>query len=77
MIYGVQQLFDDEYERTLEMLTQRSQAADFSLESVRQELSYLQVYEGQDWSGRGELKQTEIAAQILAYQIFLKRYAER
>lgn len=77
MITGVQQLFDDEYEKTLETLTKRAQSAEFSLETVEQELSYLQVYEGHDWSGRGELKQAEISAQILAYQVFLKRYSKR
>lgn len=77
MITGEQKLFDDEYERTLEMLKQRSESAEFSLETVEQELSYLQIYEGQDWGGRGVLKQAEIAAQILAYQIFIKRYTER
>jgi len=33
-------------------------------------------YIGQDWAGRGEIKNAEIAGQIYAYQIFIKRFKE-
>ncbi len=71
-----EKIFNQEYERTLGMLKQRSEAQGFDLETVKQELSYLEIYEGQDWTGRGELKHAEISAQILAYQVFIRRLSD-
>jgi len=71
-----QHIFDENYERTLHRLQADSQRPEFSLERIEGELAALCVYEGQDWGGRGEPKQAEIAGSILAYQIFLRRWRE-
>ncbi|PKL14556.1 MAG: hypothetical protein CVV52_01265 [Spirochaetae bacterium HGW-Spirochaetae-8] len=71
-----QRILDEEYERTLNRLMQRSSLGGFTLDEVIQELRHLQIYEGQDWAGRGEIKNAEIAGQIYAYQIFIKRWKD-
>lgn len=71
-----QRILDEEYERILNRLTQRSSFGSFSLDEVIQELHHLQIYEGQDWAGRGEIKNAEIAGQIYAYQVFIKRWKD-
>ena len=70
---AAQTAFDENYERTLQRLQAESERPDFSLETIRGELAALCVYEGHDWTGRGELKRAEIEGSILAYQIFLRR----
>lgn len=67
-------IFDQNFDDTLFQLTTRSEAPDFAIEDVNEELHHLYIYEGQDWGGRGELKQAEISGMILAYQAFLKRF---
>ena len=71
-----QHVFDENYERTLHRLQTASQSVSFSLETINGELTALYLYEGHDWTGRGELKQAEIAGSILAYQVFLRRWQE-
>lgn len=71
-----QHIFDENYERTLRHLQDDSQRPDFSLARVEGELDALYIYEGQDWGGRGEPKHAEIAGNILAYQVFLRRWRE-
>ncbi len=66
-------VFDENYEKTMAKLTASAERPDFSLETVKNELNALYIYEGQDWAGRGELKQSEIAGAILAYQVFLNK----
>ena len=65
---------EEEYERTFKRLTHRSELEGFSIDELKQELHHLQIYEGQDWAGRGEIKNAEISGQIYAYLIFLKRW---
>jgi len=40
---------------------------------IEGELHHLTIYEGQDWVGRGELKNNEIQGQIYAYIAFIDR----
>ncbi len=71
-----QRILDEEYERILNRLTHRSSQLSFIIDEVIQELHHLQIYEGQDWAGRGEIKNAEIAGQIYAYQVFIKRWKD-
>ena len=68
-----QEIFDHHYEITLAYLNDAEERKDFSLEQVRSELKNLLVYQGQDWTGRGEIKSAEIEGTILAYQAFILR----
>jgi hypothetical protein len=71
-----QRILDEEYERTLNRLNERSRFVAFHMDDVVQELRHLQIYEGQDWAGRGEIKNAEISGQIYAYQVFIKRWKD-
>lgn len=71
-----QHTFDENFERTLARLRAESEKPGFDVATVEGELSALYVYEGQDWTGRGELKHAEIKGSILAYQTFLRRWRE-
>jgi hypothetical protein len=70
------QVLDAEYQLMLDHLNFRSQSPTFSLEEIKMELTHLLVYQGQDWGGRGALKNAEIQAHIYAYEIFIKRYSD-
>lgn len=50
--------------------------APVSLIVLEGELHHLTVYEGQDWVGRGELKNSEIQGQIYAYIAFIGKMKE-
>ncbi len=71
-----QHTLDTSYETMLDQLTMRSDFSNFSIEEIRSELHHLLIYQGQDWVGRGEIKNAEIQGQIYAYQIFIKRYKD-
>jgi hypothetical protein len=67
---------ESEYELMLKHLHFRSEQKNFNIEDIKQELEHLLVYQGQDWVGRGEIKNAEIQGHVYAYQIFLKRWKE-
>jgi len=69
-------ILESEYQLMLDHLEVRSRIPGFSIEDIRQELEHLLVYQGQDWVGRGEIKNAEIQAHVYAYQIFLKRWRD-
>jgi|AntAceMinimDraft_2_1070361.scaffolds.fasta_scaffold78404_1 predicted Zn-dependent protease with MMP-like domain len=73
MIY-TEQIFQESYEVTLAMLELRSKNKLFKITSLKGELDTLYVYEGLDWTGRGEIKNSEISGEIAAYQVFLHNY---
>lgn len=64
-------VFSDSYETTLHYLEQRQKTNEQSVMALEGELHHLTVYEGQDWGGRGELKNSEIQGQIYAYIAFI------
>lgn len=70
-------ILDTEYELMLTHLEFRSEMENFSIEDVRMELEHLLVFQGQDWVGRGELKNAEIQGHVYAYEVFLKRWRDR
>lgn len=70
---GEQQVFHDAYDTTLFYLENRQKLTPLSLIDIEGELYHLTVYEGQDWAGRGELKNSEIQGQIYAYIAFIDR----
>lgn len=72
-----EQILDTEYELMLKQLNFRSEQKNFNIEDIIMELEHLLVYQGQDWVGRGEIKNAEIQGQVYAYQVFLKRWRER
>ena len=71
-----QYTLDTAYETMLDQLNIRSNFSNFSIEEFESELHHLLIYQGQDWVGRGEIKNAEIQGQIYAYQIFIKRYKD-
>ncbi len=72
-----EQTLESEYDLMLEQLNYRAKLPSFSIEEIEGELRHLLIYQGQDWGGRGEIKNAEIQGQIYAYQIFIKRYKEK
>jgi hypothetical protein len=70
----VEDIFDFNYEKTRQKLEKKYESPDFSVDSVKNELEALYIFEGQDWTGRGAVKQAEIEGAILAYQVFLKKF---
>ena len=62
---------------TLKRLDYSASRDTFDISQLEEDLFHLVRYEGQDWVGRGELKNSEISAQVLAYQVFIKRWKER
>jgi len=70
------QILEAEYESLLSQLEARAYFAGFSIEDVEMELQALLIYQGQDWGGRGALKNAEIQGHIYAYEVFLKRYKD-
>ena len=71
-----QHTLDTEYELMLKHLYFRSKQKNFSIEDIKMELEHLLIYQGQDWVGRGEIKNAEIQGHVYAYQIFLKRWRD-
>ncbi len=69
--------FEENFRETTDYLTVRSMGADFSIETVSNELEALYKFEGLDWVGRGELANAEIQGSIVAYQIFLRNWMGR
>lgn len=67
---------DTAYETMLDQLTMRSEFSNFTINEIESELHHLLIYQGQDWVGRGEIKNAEIQGHVYAYQIFIKRYKE-
>ncbi|HHT80441.1 MAG TPA: hypothetical protein GXZ69_04245 [Spirochaetales bacterium] len=59
--------FHDGYNNTLQFLENRANLTNLKLGDLEGELHHLTIYEGQDWGGRGELKNSEIQGQIYAY----------
>jgi hypothetical protein len=68
---GEQLAFLHSYEQTLAFLEARQASSPLSLIDLEGEFFHLTVYEGQDWSGRGLLKNAEIQGEISAYQVFM------
>jgi 1,4-alpha-glucan branching enzyme len=66
--------FENSYDDTLVMLERRSTLEGFDLKDLQGELNTLYIYEGQDWVGRGELKNAEIHGEISAYHVFIEQY---
>jgi hypothetical protein len=73
---GEERVFHESYDRTLLYLENRHKMAPMSLIDLEGELHHLTVYEGQDWVGRGELKNSEIQGQIYAYIAFIGKMKE-
>ena len=70
-------IFDESYDLTMKRLEHASSREGFEIDELEGELVHLTRYEGQDWVGRGELKNSEISAEVLAYQVFIKRWKDR
>ncbi len=62
-----EQAFHDGYNTTMQFLENRIKLASVKVNDLEGELHHLTIYEGQDWVGRGELKNSEIQGQIYAY----------
>ena len=72
-----QHILDSEFELMLDHLALRSKSPKFDISDIEQELHHLLVYQGQDWVGRGEIKNAEIQGHVYAYQVFLKRWKDK
>ncbi len=72
-MYSEDDIFNNLCNQTLEALEYRKTLAGFKLEEVENELESLYTYQGQDWAGRGALKNLEIDAHVSAYQVFIHR----
>ena len=66
-----EQAFHDAYDTTMQFLENRIEYANLKVIDLEGELYHLTVYEGQDWGGRGELKNSEIQGQIYAYMAII------
>ena len=62
-----EQAFHDGYDNTLLFLENRIKFSNLKVNDLEGELHHLTIYEGHDWVGRGELKNSEIQGQIYAY----------
>jgi hypothetical protein len=60
-------VFQNAFESTLRFLHDRVQSGTMTLAEAEGELHHLSIYEGQDWGGRGEIKNSEIQGQVYAY----------
>jgi hypothetical protein len=68
------QIFQKSYDETLAVLELKSQDESFEISNVHGELNTLYSYEGLDWIGRGEIKNSEISGAIAAYQVFINKF---
>ena len=62
-----EEAFHNGYDTTMQFLENRIKLSNVKLNDLEGELHHLTIYEGQDWTGRGELKNSEIQGQIYAY----------
>ncbi|MBN2627476.1 MAG: hypothetical protein JXA95_12485 [Spirochaetales bacterium] len=72
-MFDTDTFYNSNYEKTLAHLEQQKKTPSYSREDIEKELEALYIYEGQAWSGRGEIKDAEISSSIAAYQVFLSR----
>lgn len=70
---GEQKAFHEAYETTLLYLEARQKMSPLTMTDLEGEFHHLTVYEGQDWGGRGVLKNAEIQGQIHAYLAFINQ----
>ena len=66
-------VFQQSFDNTLSFLEQRMESEKLTLIDLEGELHHLTIYEGQDWGGRGEIKNSEIQGQVYAYLDFIER----
>ncbi|NLA91896.1 MAG: hypothetical protein GX842_00415 [Spirochaetales bacterium] len=71
------QILEEEYQVMLDHLTFRSESPSFKIEEIEQEYHHLLIYQGQDWDGRGQVKNAEIQGHVHAYEVFLKRWRDK
>jgi len=72
-ITGEQHAFHEAYDTTLHYLRTRQKISPLNMIDLEGEYYHLTVYEGQDWGGRGVLKNAEIQGQIYAYLAFMNQ----
>jgi hypothetical protein len=72
-ITGEQHAFNEAYDTTLHYLETRQRITAQNIIDIEGELHHLTIYEGQDWGGRGVLKNAEIQGQIHAYLAFINQ----
>ncbi|HZJ88452.1 MAG TPA: hypothetical protein VFC80_04790 [Sphaerochaeta sp.] len=70
---GEQLCYREAYETTLAFLERRQREKPVCLADLEGEFHHLTIYEGQDWGGRGPLKNAEIQGEISAYITFIDR----
>ena len=70
-------IYKASYQETLDMLDLRSRDESFEIDSIKEELNSLYKYEGLDWVGRGEIKNSEISGSISAYQVYISQYLKK
>lgn len=68
---GEELAFREAYESTLRHLEARQAMSPVTILDLEGELHHLTIYEGQDWGGRGVLKNAEIQGNIYAYLAFI------
>lgn len=66
-----EQAFHNGYDTTMQFLENRIELSTLKIHDLEGELHHLTIYEGQDWVGRGELKNSEIQGQIYAYMAMI------
>lgn len=72
----LESVFDDTYNSIYNKLFISLKSDNFEIQEIEQQLEALYQYDGMAWTGRADIKQSEIEGQILAYQAFIKRYKE-
>ncbi len=72
-MFDTDTFYNSNYEKTLAHLEEQKKRVNFCREDIEKELEALYIYEGQNWDGRGEIKDAEISSSIAAYQVFLSR----
>ncbi|MDY0288206.1 MAG: hypothetical protein RBR15_05230 [Sphaerochaeta sp.] len=68
-----EQAFHDGYDTTFMFLENRIKLSNVNIHDLEGELHHLTIYEGHDWAGRGELKNSEIQGQIYAYMAVIEK----
>lgn len=69
--------FDDSYQSTLDKLQIAQQDPNFDIATAKAELESLYLYEVLDWTGRGEIKNSDISGAIAGYQVFIHNYTKQ
>jgi hypothetical protein len=72
-MFDTDTIYEKNYEVTLAHLEHQKNSSSYDRMDIEKELEALYIYEGQNWDGRGELKEAEIASAIAAYEVFLNR----